>query len=161
MIRLSKWLVLGGLLAAGIVMAIGCERSGRPPIEVPAVAGDWIELVEAGAPGARTPAVREGEKKEYRHISLNADNTFVLTLQTKAGTPAKDANKVEGTWTLGERNLIIFTVMNNTFPEGDPRRDWEPVRSLGVVRRTVAGKGEVDVLTVEDQTGPVSFVRAN
>lgn len=164
MIRSTKWLALGGLLATGLVMVVGCGKKGpppRPPIEASAVVGKWIEVSESGA---ASPRLQWSPPKEHlRYLVLNEDQTFEYSVHTKSGDPAKKKGKAEGTWEIDtQENIIVFTTTKSTLKEGDEFYDGLPVSSLGVKEKNIKDKGLVEVLITTDQEeSGATYVRAD
>ncbi len=151
MIRSMKRLVWGGLLAAGVVIATGCDRGARrATVDESAIVGSWIELVEKAAPSPRVAP--RTETKYLRQLTLNADKTFEFSLRSKSGEAAKF--KSEGTWAI-EEDLIVFKVTSSTIGEKDERYNWAPESSVGVRERDISGEGLIQVLAIADLEGMV------
>jgi hypothetical protein len=152
---LSRRVTLGVLLVTGVLVATGCGKS-RPKettLNDTLVTGSWIEVPpKAAAPSAR---VRSSAPQEFlRHITVNADKTFVFSLRTLDGKPTKDDKKVEGTWELNtELNLIEFTVGNNPFKTNETGHDWVPETMSQLGKKDVPGKGMTEVIFVSDLAG--------
>ena len=157
MMHATKRLVWGGLLATGVVMAIGCEKGPRrPAIDESAIVGSWIEVVEQAAPSPRVRA--RAETKYVRHLTINADKTFEFTLRTKSGEPAK--LKSEGTWAVEEK-VLVFKVTDSTIADKDERRNWAPESSDGIREKDIAGEGLIEVIETIDLEGMlVNYKRA-
>lgn len=149
MIRSMKRLVWGGLLTAGVVIAIGCDKGPRrPTIDESALVGSWAELAEQAAPSPRVQP--RAVTKYVRHVTLNADKTFEFSLRTKSGEPTKF--KSEGTWAI-EEGTIVFTVTSSTIPDEDERRGWAPDTSDGTREKDISGEGLIEVLQIVDLDG--------
>lgn len=148
--------VLSGLLLVGVAAATGCEKGPtRPPIDASAIVGSWIELADQGPPSPRVQPRKE--QTHLRHLTLKEGKTFEFSLRTKAGKPTK--HKIEGTWAI-EDNEVVFKVSSSTFADNDERRDWAPESSLGIRRKDVSGRGEVEVFSIVDLEGfQTSYVR--
>jgi hypothetical protein len=151
----AKRVVLVGLLAAGILCGPACKKgSSRPPIESSAIVGKWVEVKDQGERSPR--AAPRKETKFVRHITLNPDNTYVMTLYTQSGEATKD--KIEGTWKI-EDNMLVFQTTSSTFGQKDERRDWAPESSDGIVKRNMPGEGTIEVLSVIDMYGTVTYYK--
>jgi len=153
-------LVFGSLLAAGFVLAAGCDRGpGRPPVDTSALVGNWIELADQAKANPRVRGAEKERKREYRYIVLKADNTFELSVRSAKGEPTKDTGKIEGTWEVTADNTITFKATSNTFADGSERRDWAPESSIGVSKRESPDHTTIDVMTIVDVEGAVTAFR--
>jgi hypothetical protein len=152
MIHSMKRLVWGGLLAAGVVFAVGCDRGPqRPAIDEASLVGSWVEVKDKGARSPRMAPLPESPF--VRHVTLNADKTFEFSLRSKSGEPKF---KSEGTWAIEEK-MIVFKVTSSTFPENDERRGWAPESSEGVKKKG-AGDEVLPILDLDEMV--VDYKRA-
>lgn len=157
MILSTKRLIFGGLLAAGFVLAAGCDRGpDRPPVDTTKLVGDWIEMANQAAINPRVPSADQQKKKEYRYITFKNDNTFEFSVRTESGEPTKDKGKIEGTWTITPENTLTFKVTGNTFADGSERRDWAPESSVGISQREGPERMPIEVITIVDVEGEVT-----
>jgi hypothetical protein len=153
--RFSRRAALPVLLVASALVASGCGKS-RPQEAVlsdAAVVGSWIEAPPKAVESARR--ARPSAPQEFlRHVTLNADKTFVFSLRKLDGAPPKDDKKAEGTWELNTQlNVIEFTVGTNQFKSGDTGYDWVPKTMSEMARQEVAERGMSDIIHAYDQTG--------
>lgn len=152
--RFSKRVTVPLLLVAGMLVVTGCGKS-RPQEAVltdAAVVGNWLETAPTNVSSGRRAKT---ETQEYRrHVTLNADKTFVFSLRTLDGDPTKDNKQTTGTWKIDtEQNMVMFTVAENGFKAGETGRDWVPEFLYQLARKDIDGRGMTDVIYSTDLTG--------
>jgi hypothetical protein len=151
----SKPVTLFVLLAAGALIATGCGK-GRPAettLTDALVAGSWLEIAPKVVPSARR-AETVKPQNFLRHVTLNADKTFVFSLRTLDGAKTKDDKKVEGTWEIDkEMNVVVFTVTDDPFKSGEEGYNWVPETLSQLIKKEVEGLGKTDVIYAEDLAG--------
>ena len=160
----SKSVTFSVLLVAGVLVATGCGKS-RPPettLSDSAVAGSWLESAPKVVASARRTQTAEPQQF-LRHITVNADKTFVFSLRTLDGAPAKDDKKVEGTWEIdSEQNMVILTVTNNPFKPNETGYDWVPEKMFDLTQKEIAGEGKTDIVYATDlRDRSANLVREN
>ena len=162
--RFSKRAALPVLLVASALVASGCGKS-RPQEAIlsdATVVGSWIEAPREAAESSRR--ARPSAPQEFlRHVTLNADKTFVFSLRTLDGAPTKDNKKAEGKWEINtDLNVIEFTVGSNQFKSGETGHDWVPETMSEMAQKEVAGRGMTDTIYAYDLAGkPRKLVREN
>jgi hypothetical protein len=149
--RFSKRVTIPLLLVAGVLVVAGCGKS-RPEEAVlsdDAVVGNWLESPPKVVASARRAQTEP--QKFLRHVTLNADKTFVFTLRTMSGDPTKDDKQITGTWEIdGEQNMVMFTVTDNGFKAGETGRDWVPESLHEMTQREIADRGMTDIIYATD-----------
>jgi len=153
--RFSKRAALPVLLVASALVASGCGKS-RPPEAIlsdAAVVGSWIEAPPKAVESSRR--ARPSAPQEFRrHVTLNADKTFVFSLRTLDGAPTKDDKKAEGTWEINtELNVVEFTVSKNPFKSSETGHDWVPETMSELAQKEMAEGGMSDVIYAYDLAG--------
>lgn len=142
------------LLVAGTLIATGCGkgRTQEAVLSDSLVVGSWLE-----APPREIPSARRAQtvaREFVRHITINADKTFVFSLRNLDGSLTKEDKKVEGTWTIDSaQNLVVLTVTNNPFKASETGYDWVPEALSEMAEKEIAGQGKTDVIYATDLTG--------
>ncbi len=153
--RFSKRVTVPLLLVAGVLVVAGCGkgRAQEDILTADTVVGDWLE----SPPKVLPPSARRAKTKPQnfrRHVTLNADQTFVFSLRTLDGDPTKDNKQTTGTWDVDtDQNMVIFTVTDNPFKSSETGRDWVPESLSEMTQKDIADRGMTDIIYATDLTG--------
>jgi len=142
------------LLVAGTLIATGCGkgRTQEAVLSDSLVVGSWLEPPPREMPSARR--AQTVAREFVRHITINADKTFVFSLRTLDGGPTKDDKKVEGTWAIDSaQNMVILTVTKNPFKSNETGYDWVPETLSEMAEKEIAGQGQTDIMYAMDLGG--------
>jgi hypothetical protein len=154
MTRFSKPIVFSVLLVAGILIATGCGKSRPQELTLTdsAVTGSWLESAPTTTASPRR--AQTSEPKFLRHVTLNADKTFIFSLRTLDGAVTSDDKKVEGTWEIdSEQNAVALTVTKNPFKSSETGYDWVPETLSEMTQKEIAGEGKTDIIYATDLAG--------
>ncbi len=124
-----------------ILTASGCNKApAPPPINASEYTLTWTETRDGSDPGfsARSTPPDLG-MRELRQITINADNTFTMTLvDARSKKPASATEALKGTWTVGKYGLDLTTTENTLKGEA---ASWKPINAQRIMR--VGDSGEV------------------
>lgn len=142
-----------GLALIGFALLGGCgkKKYQAPPIDQNAMAGNWVELVKA--PSGRSAPQTNQKQTAFRHLTINADKTFVFTLVDDSGKQI-GTQKAEGTVAVNtEKHEITFTITNNGFQPNDKGANWAPATSSTLQEELVDGSTKMLIFSITDVGG--------